>query len=380
MTTPALPPRAVLLDPIRIVLTLLVILHHTAITYGGGGDWYYKEAGAPEWMQRLLSILTATNQSFFMGFFFLLAGYLTPGPLARKGETAYLGERLWRLGFPILIFGHLLQPLTVALSRAAEGSDFWPTLQQLLAHNTFGLGPLWFNQALILFAVAWCFAPRVEAGFLSRCWPTGFHARVVLLVVLTSLFAFILRLAVPAGRNLIGMQIGYFGSYIVLFVTGALVARSRMLEAITWRQAGPWLLVSALSFPTLWLYALFGGAFNGQDWRGGWNLPALAYACWEPFVAAGILLGMLAFFRGWRHSEAALCRRLSDASFIAFIVHAPLVVAASWAVQGLVAHPMQRFLVAATLACLASFALGDILTRALACWRMKRFAAARPIA
>ncbi|MBK9220092.1 MAG: hypothetical protein IPL70_17865 [Uliginosibacterium sp.] len=79
MTTPALPPRAVLLDPIRIVLTLLVILHHTAITYGGGGDWYYKEAGAPEWMQRLLSILTATNQSFFMGFFFLLAGYLKKG-------------------------------------------------------------------------------------------------------------------------------------------------------------------------------------------------------------------------------------------------------------------------------------------------------------
>lgn len=366
-----------MLDPIRVVLTLLVIVHHTAITYGGSGDWYYREADAPEWLQRLLSILTATNQSFFMGFFFLLAGYLTPGPLARKGETAYLGERLWRLGFPILIFGHLLQPLTVALGRAAEGSDFWSSLQHLLAHNTFGLGPLWFNQALILFAVAWCFAPRVEAGFLRRCWPTGFHARVALLIGLTSLFAFALRLAVPVGRNLIGMQIGYFGSYIVLFVTGALVARSRMLEAITWQQAWPWVLVSILSFPTLWVYALFGGAFDRPDWRGGWNLPALAYACWEPFVAAGILLGMLAAFRAWRYSGAALCRRLAEASFIAFILHAPLVVAASWLVQGRV-HPLLRFLLAALLASLAAFALGDGLTRALACWRMARSTPKRP--
>ena len=61
MTTTFQPPRAALLDPIRVILTLLVIVHHTAITYGGSGDWYYREAGAPDWMQRLLSILTAIN-------------------------------------------------------------------------------------------------------------------------------------------------------------------------------------------------------------------------------------------------------------------------------------------------------------------------------
>lgn len=375
MTTPHAPHRAALFDPIRVVLTVLVIVHHTAITYGGGGDWYYKEAGAPEWTRNLLSILTATNQSFFMGFFFLLAGYLTPGSLARKGETAYLGERLWRLGFPILIFGHLLQPVTVALSRAAQGSDFWATLQMLFAQGEFGLGPLWFNQALILFAVAWCFAPRVRVAFLARCWPAHFHAQVAALVVLTSLFAFVLRLAVPVGQNLVGMQIGYFVSYIVLFVTGALVARNRLLESITWRQARPWLVVSAVTFPTLWAYAIFGGAFEGSSWRGSWSLPALCYAAWEPFVAAGILLGMLAFFRTWQGSRAALCRRMGEASFIAFIVHAPLAVAASWMVKDLAAQPMLRFLLAAPLACLASFALGDVLTRALAYWRMRRSAA-----
>mgnify|MGYP001810082055 CR=1 FL=1 len=380
MTPQTSAPRATLFDPIRIILTLLVIIHHASITYGGGGDWYYKEAGAPEWTRNLLSILTATDQSFFMGFFFLLAGYLTPVSLARKGETAYLGERLWRIGFPMLIFGHLLQPVTVALSRAAQGSDFWATLQMLFAHGEFGLGPLWFYQALILCAVAWCFAPRCQTGFLSRLWPTNFHAQIALLAILTSLFAFTLRLAVPVGQNLIGMQIGYFGSYIVLFVTGALVARNRLLENITWSQAWPWLVVSALTFPTLWAYAIFGGAFEGSSWRGGWSLPALCYASWEPFVAAGIILGMLAFFRSWRGSGSAFCQRLGEASFIAFIIHAPLVVAASWLVQDLAAQLMQRFLLAAPLACLASFTLGDVLTRALACWKMKRSASSRQTA
>ena len=372
MTPQTSSPRAALFDPIRIFLTLLVIVHHTAITYGGGGDWYYKEAGAPEWTRNLLSILTATDQSFFMGFFFLLAGYLTPKSLARKGETAYLGERLWRIGFPMLIFGHLLQPVTIALSRAADGSDFWLTLQMLFARNEFGLGPLWFNQALILFAVVWCFAPRCQTGFLSRLWPTNFHAQVALLALLTSLFAFALRLAVPVGQNLIGMQIGYFASYSVLFVTGALAARNRLLENITWRQAWPWLVVSALSFPTLWAYAIFGGAFNGSDWRGSWSLPAACYATWEPFVAAGIILGMLAFFRSWRGNGSAFCQRLGNASFIAFVIHAPLVVAASWLVQDLAAQHFARFLLAAPLACLAAFALGDVLTRALACWKIHR--------
>ena len=372
MTLPS--SRIALFDPIRIFLTLLVIIHHASITYGGSGDWYYKEAGAPEWTYYLLSILTSTNQSFFMGFFFLIAGYFTPKSLARKGETAYLGERLWRLGFPMLIFGYLLEPLTGALSLAAQGRDFWASLQMLFANNTFGIGPLWFNQALILFAVAWCFAPRFRFDALVRRWPRNFHVQVALLALLTSLFAFALRLGVPVGHNLIGMQIGYFASYIVLFVAGALTAQTQLLENISWKQAKPWMVVSLLVFPSLWIFAALGGAFDGDAWRGGWNIPALAYASWEPFLAAGIILGLLAFFRNWSASASAWSRRLGEASFIAFVIHAPVTVAASWLVRDLSELHLVRFLLAAPLACLASFLIADGLTRALVSWKMKRSA------
>ena len=59
------------LDALRASLTLLVLFHHTAITYGGSGDWYYKAVPAgPQLSSQLLSLFTGFNQAFFMGLFF----------------------------------------------------------------------------------------------------------------------------------------------------------------------------------------------------------------------------------------------------------------------------------------------------------------------
>jgi peptidoglycan/LPS O-acetylase OafA/YrhL len=102
-------PRTDFIDRLRVVLTVLVIVHHAAITYGGSGGWFYREVtdgGLPSSMT--LTLLTAVNQAFFMGMFFLLAGYFTPASLAKKGAARYLGDRLIRLGVPLVIFGFVL--------------------------------------------------------------------------------------------------------------------------------------------------------------------------------------------------------------------------------------------------------------------------------
>jgi hypothetical protein len=363
--------RIAMFDPIRVILTMVVIIHHVSITYGGSGDWYYREPGAPEWTKTILSILTATDQSYFMGFFFLIAGYLTPASLARKGETAYLGDRMWRLGFPIFIFGYLLQPLSVALGKASGTADFWPILASLFSKNEFGFGPLWFNKALIFFAVIWCFFPALRKLRAPGFIPENFHVRVFLLALLTGLSAFALRLAVPVGQNLLGMQIGYFASYIVLFGAGCCAAESRLLENIGWKKAAPWLVASVLVFPTLWIYAARFG-FGGNAVRGGWNTPAILYAMWEPFLAAGVILAILAFFRKSRLSALPLVKRLSDASFITFVIHAPVAVGACRLVSVFGGSHMERFLISAPLACVISFAIGDLLTSAFSRWRTFR--------
>lgn len=68
------------LDALRAVTTVLVVFHHAAITYGSDGDWFYREAmPSPAPSSLVLTFFCAFNQAWFIGLFFLLAGYFTPG-------------------------------------------------------------------------------------------------------------------------------------------------------------------------------------------------------------------------------------------------------------------------------------------------------------
>ena len=64
-------PRLHYVDHLRVLLTALVILHHAAITYGAPGGWYYREDPVNGLAAEVLLVLfVATNQAYFMGFFF----------------------------------------------------------------------------------------------------------------------------------------------------------------------------------------------------------------------------------------------------------------------------------------------------------------------
>ena len=140
------------LDHIRIVLTVLVVLHHTAIAYGGSGDWYWRqEANASNlW----LVSFNAINQAFFMGFFFLLSGYFSAMTYSSKGSAIFLRDRFIRLGIPLLVYFVLLSPVTVGLATAKNLGDIWPIMAYRWRHGNLGPGPLWFAEALLLFSLA----------------------------------------------------------------------------------------------------------------------------------------------------------------------------------------------------------------------------------
>ena len=89
-----------------------------------------------------------------MGLFFLMAGLLTSGSLARKGPRRFAADRLVRLGVPWAAFALLLWPLTVfAVYRAAGAppSSAWPDLTEPLPDT----GPLWFLLVLLLYSLGY---------------------------------------------------------------------------------------------------------------------------------------------------------------------------------------------------------------------------------
>ena len=204
------------LDALRAALTLLVLFHHTAITYGANGGWYYHEAetdGTPGTV--LLSLFCTVNQAFFMGAFFLIAGYLTPGAVERNGAWPYLRERALRLGVPILAFCLFIGPLAIVLATratpaaaaVAQSARALALGERLLLYGRlglFGVGPLWFATALLVFsfvyvawralASRWPALPRSAAG---RPFPSDVTLAAAALA--TGAAAFALRLAFPLG-------------------------------------------------------------------------------------------------------------------------------------------------------------------------------------
>ena len=126
----AVADRLFFLDNLRWALTILVILHHLSITYGAEGSWYYVEQPTNELAQLILTLFTGLNQGYFMGLFFLIAGYFVPAALDRKGVTRFLKERWLRLGVPLVFFALVISPAMDYFQQVRLNSDlslasFW---------------------------------------------------------------------------------------------------------------------------------------------------------------------------------------------------------------------------------------------------------------
>jgi peptidoglycan/LPS O-acetylase OafA/YrhL len=365
-TRPGTKARNSGIDALRAAVTLLVVFHHTAITYGAIGGWYYREiAPSTESLGGILLILFCTiNQAWFMGLFFLLAGYYTPASYDRHGPAGFARERLLRLGIPLLVYFFLLHPLTVALAQTAKGRSFIGVFAYDWMHGRFEPGPLWFVEALLIFAILWMVWRAIVKPRTASAPPFPSNAALLAAALATGAVAFLLRLVWPIGLNVAFLQLGYFASYIVLFFAGCIAADGRRLEQIPDEQKRLWLRVAWVAVPILPILAVLGshvGWLAGHG-EGGWNAQALAYAFWEPLVAWGFILGLLALFQRrlaeWHGIWPSLARR----AYLIYIIHPPILVGTALAWRGVAAPALVKFAVTGSVACaLCYFAAGLIL-------------------
>src|SRR3954464_14786511 len=156
--------RLVALDRARTLITLLVLIHHSAVNYThfGNGD-------KMRWLGFDLVVLF--NDSFFMACMFLISGLFVHDSLTRRGASSYLQNRAWRLGIPFLVSIFVLMPIayypTFLRYHLPGTTDFnflhfwWRTLTV----GPWPSGPAWFLWVLLaldlIAAAVWSMAPRV---------------------------------------------------------------------------------------------------------------------------------------------------------------------------------------------------------------------------
>jgi fucose 4-O-acetylase-like acetyltransferase len=348
--------RAYFLDRIRVVLTVLVIAHHSAITYGASGGWFLKLAPGEGPTALGLTLLVAVNQAFFMGFFFLISGYLTPSSYDRKGWAPYLRDRLLRLGLPTLVFGFVLGPLTVAIAQS-RGWGFMESWLSMMRQFRFEIGPMWFAYALLVFSlayVAWRHLVPVKPGPKRPIPSMGVWIGSALAVGLAAL---VMRQFVPVGAEVLNLQLGYFASYVFLFAVGCVAERYGWLEKVKQRHAMPWIVAAVIAIPLLPVALLVSETFGAVEFSTGFSFPAVFYALWEPVVAWGVIAGALWYVQmRWGERD----RRwgfLSRHSYAAFILHPPVIVTLALLIEPLPLPIILKFVLLVLSGTITSFGL-----------------------
>ncbi len=366
-----MPPRDLYIDRLRSAMTALVILHHTATTYGGIGGWFYNEVKpSSEPSSLLLTMFCATNQAYFMGFFFLLAGYFTPGSLERKGYARFIGDRFLRLGLPLLAFGLILGPITEGIANVAKGKSFWGAIAWLWSHKQFSVGPLWFAEALLLFGLGYCVWRAAFGAALAladrTAKPIPAYVWWLACALGVGAVALLIRQAVPTGQPVFGLQLGFFSSYVFLFALGLAAWRYNWLSQLRWKQAWPWVATAFIAWPFMLaaiLISISQNTMKVSNFSGGFSWQAILYAFWEPFVAWGLIVLWLLVFRARLNQPSAFWTWLNRRAYAVYIIHPVILVGIAGLLRGWVAAPLVKWGVVGTLAVVACWLVADPLVR-----------------
>jgi surface polysaccharide O-acyltransferase-like enzyme len=351
------------IDNIKTILTILVILHHTVITYGGSGGWYWTQKTTCFGALVPMTMFVSINQSFFMGFFFLLAAYFTDSSYSKKGSSKFITDRLIRLGIPLLFYSFILSPILSYLVYYFAKEQQITLLQYLSGYDSWiDFGVMWFVAALLFFTMIYVLVQKIFKTNFKKPIPVPGAFQILSFAVVLGIISFIVRIVFPVGWVLkpLGFQLGHFTQYVALFAGGIIASRNNWLEQLTYktenylkRSIGLCLLFFPVFFfirvkldmPVSW----FSGGFHWQS---------LLYAVWEQCIGLSILTVFLIKGRKSWNKTSTVLAKLSRSNFVVYIFHPLVIISLTLLIRNSEIDPALKFLFIAPLIVLASYCFG----------------------
>jgi glucan biosynthesis protein C len=351
-------PQILYVNNLRTLLITLILMLHIAITYGAVGSWYYYEHTEDMLSAVLLTLFNSVVQAFVLGFFFMISGYFTPGSFSRKGARTYLKDRFIRLGIPLLIYFFAINPLIVyalyvrSMGYSVDFLDF------------FGTGPLWFVQALLIFCCAYTLWKLFVPGQAHEVKQPPKSRELILFVLMLSLASFIVRIWWPIGESFSNLQFGFFPGYISLFIVGIIAYNNNWFDTFSDSVGMRWFKLAVPAILLFPVVGVIGGALEDTTpFIGGIHWQSLFYATWEAVVGTGLIAGIFVSFRRKYNTQTSLTKTLSDNAYTVFIIHAPVIVAVSYAMRNVQIFPLLKFALVSFLGVSLCFLLSHFVVR-----------------
>jgi surface polysaccharide O-acyltransferase-like enzyme len=329
--------RLVALDRARTFITLLVLIHHSAVNYThfGNGD-------KMRWLGFDLVVLF--NDSFFMACMFLISGLFVHDSLTRRGAADFLRNRAWRLGIPFLVSIFVLMPIAyypTFLRYHLPGTtdfNFFHFWWRTLTVGPWPSGPAWFLWVLlaldIVAAALLAVAPRLlkMAGLLifslrDRPWTAfaAFLAASVVIYVPMRLIVGDMSWLEPGGYPLpvqTSRILFYAGYFLTGVGTGVVSLRAGILSE-DGELARRWPLW--LAFASLFYGAILLMVYAHHNWIADFDSPPLSwqagYSLAFALFSAAMTFTVLAVSLSFASSTMRLLDAMRPQAYGIFLTH-----------------------------------------------------------
>lgn len=382
-------PRLLYIDNLRTALITVVVLGHLSGSYGVDTDWMYVESGeVSEVATILLQLMVVILVTFAMGLLFLVAGHFTPPAYDRNGARQFLLGRLKRLGIPWLFYEIFINPL-IHYAVDVHGADchgalydcqyegtFWQYLREFpRISGSFGDGPVWFLEALLIFSIFYVLwrvrakTIQLPAGEAGRTRAVPGNGIIALFALAIGLCTFVVRFWARAFVQYepFHLEFARFPQYIAMFVAGVWAYRDRWLATFSERQTQAWRWVALGCVLALPVMAVAFGALSGNfDERatGGVNWLSLTFSLWEGFLSVSMVITILTWFRRRFDHQGRLARAMSESAFIVYVIHPGIIVPLALALSDIQMNLNLKFLfvapIAVSLCYLVAYALRKV--------------------
>jgi fucose 4-O-acetylase-like acetyltransferase len=362
LTSGKLTNRLFFVDHLRAALIILVVLHHLAFISPLYLEPAYQGIGGI-----LLLLFLLVNQAYFMGFFFLISGYFTPGSFDRKGPASYLKDRLLRLGIPTLLYTFILNPIAAiglyVLPASLTGITTPLTWQQY--PKMIGIGPMWFAIMLLVFDfsyVAWRLATknRVDRPATTTNPRIPTYRVIAVFILVVGLASYLVRIDVPLVTYVFSFPtLSYLPQYASFFIVGIVAFHRNWFRTIP-NSMGMWGFRAAL-VSTLILLPLALSSKTAFLGRGYW--PSGAYALWDATFSVGMCLGLITLFRRFFDRPGRLGWFLSQHTYAVYVFHFPVVVLLALALRDIQLVPLLKFGLAAIIGVPFCFAVAYLVRK-----------------
>jgi peptidoglycan/LPS O-acetylase OafA/YrhL len=332
--------RLAYVDVVRMVIIIMVIMMHTAITYGAFGDWTYHDpaASGDELTSILLSLFIFIEQSFFMGLMFFFAGYFTPGSYDHKGTGRFWKDRLMRLAIPMVIYTYFLSRIPNYLDEIGNNGlneTFWHFSARTFWTQADG-GPTWFVFALLAFSLGytlWRLASRglrLDLSWVSRLPAPGTKTLLGMgLVFAAGMFAVAQKVQISQSYPALGaynLLFAFFPAYILMYAGGMLAYRNQWLTSISGKLLRFWGWVSAAMVLALPALMVLGGAIEGNldTFLSGMTWQCAAFSLWFGLSCVAFSTTLTLWLRDRVLPQSKLAAFAGPNNFTVYLIH-PLV-------------------------------------------------------